>query len=96
MDPVKVPQNLELTDVLIWGMGPVDLLIAAVGGIAAWWAYLLLPGPFWLRVAAAVLLAGLGALIALGRAGDQSLRGWLAILFAYLRRPRHHAYGGNQ
>ena len=32
IESVKVPQHLELTDVVAWGLGPIDLLCVVLGG----------------------------------------------------------------
>jgi hypothetical protein len=96
MEPVKVPQHLDLEDVLIWGLGGIDLLLLVAGGLVAWWLYLALPIPFGARLAVASLVAGACTLLSLGRAGDRTLRGVLLIVAGYLRRPRRHLYGGGR
>ena len=65
MEPVKVPQHLDLEDVLIWGLGAIDLVILVAGGMGAWWLYLALPIPFGARLVIAVA------------AGDQLSKWWL-------------------
>ena len=93
MEPVKVPQHLELEDVLAWGLGATDLLHLVVGGLVAWWLYLALPAPFAIRVVLAGLVALAACSLALARFSDQPLRAWLLILVAYVSRPRQRLYG---
>ena len=94
MEPVKVPQHLELEDVLAWGLGAADLLYLVVGGLVAWWVYLALPAPFALRGAAGAALAAAASALAIGSLGDQPVRAWIAILARYITRPRLRLYGG--
>ena len=99
MDPIKVPQNLELEDVLAWGLGAMDLVCLVLGGLGGWWAYLVVPAPFGLRVGLAAFIAGAGAILGVGRAGDHTARAWLRILAAYLGRARllvYRAEGGER
>lgn len=88
MDPVKVPQNLELQDVVAWGMGAVDLLCVVAALTVAWWLYLVLPGPEIARAALVgpVVLVGLACGVA--HIGDVPLRDWLVVALAYALRPR--------
>jgi hypothetical protein len=94
VEPVKVPQHLEIRDLIAWGMTATDLVSIALGGLVAWSIYLRLPGPAPLRVlvAAPALLIGL----VLGPAGyaERSLREWLLAALGYLRRPRRRLYRG--
>jgi hypothetical protein len=96
MEPVKVPQNLELRDVLLWGLGALDLVCLAAGALLAWWIYLALPGSLVVRVVLASPFAAIGLAMAVGKLGERSLREWLLVLLAYLRRPRRHLYGGGR
>ena len=93
MEPVKVPQNLELEDVLVWGLGAMDLLCLAVAGVCGWWLYLAVPGSFALRLGLASPLLAIGLLLGLGRLGDRTLREWLMVVVAYVQRPRRRVYG---
>lgn len=88
MEPVKVPQNLELEDVVVWGLGAVDLICVAVGAVLAWWLYLFAPGNVDVRIGIAVLVAGAGLAGGIGRLGDLALRDWLLLFARYGRRPR--------
>lgn len=94
MDAVKVPQHLELEDVIAWGMGPVDLLCLVAGALFAWWLYLALPADPGLRAAAATppALAGLG--LGVFRVGELALREWVGMVAAYALRPRVLTTGG--
>jgi len=96
MEPVKVPQHLELEDQIAWGLSAVDLLHVALGGLLAWWLYLFLPAPAPMRIAAAVAVALLASILGAGRLGEMRLRGWGQILGAYLGRPRRRLYGGHR
>src|SRR2546428_7260812 len=91
---VKVPQHLELEDVVAWGLGVVDLLCVLAGAAAAWWLYLAIPGDVVLRmvVAAPAVLTGLS--IGLLRFGDVGLRQWTVIAMQYWARPRLLITGG--
>jgi hypothetical protein len=91
--PEQVPPRVEekgggffgrpLRDVWIAGMG------IAVGLIAALW----LPGPVWLKVGVAVLLAGLGLALGLGRdQGRWRLEERLVHLVRHRTRPRVRAW----
>jgi len=93
VEPVRVPQNLHLDDVLFFGLGAVDLLCVAVGAFIAWWLYLYLPValPVRLALACPALLAAF--LLGAGRLGDQTARGFLTDVALYLRRPRLRLYG---
>jgi hypothetical protein len=93
MDPVKVPQHLDLTDVLVFGLSAIDLLCLAAGGFLAWWLYLSLPWSVQLRVFAVVPFAALGALFGLGRLGELTAREMAWAVAGYLRRPRLRLYG---
>jgi hypothetical protein len=95
MQAVKVPQHLELDDVLVWGLGAVDLMILAAGAAAAWWLYLVAPGDLALRLSGACPAALAGAVLGVGHLGDRSIRDWLLIWIAYIARPRLRTYGGS-
>jgi len=88
VEPAKVPQHLELEDVVAWGLSATDLLCVVGGAVVGWWLYLALPGDLWLRGAAAVAPVLLGAALGVLRLGELALRGWLAVAAAYLVRPR--------
>jgi hypothetical protein len=94
VEPVKVPQHLELEDVIAWGLEAVDLMWVAAGAAAAWWLYAYLPADLDVRIAAAtpVVIAGL----ALGtlRIGDLALREWIALAAHFALRPRRLLVGG--
>lgn len=96
MEPVKVPQNLELKDVLVWGLGAADLCCLGAGGLCAWWLYLVLPGPLAFRVALALPALAAGLAFGMGRVQERSLREWAAVVLAYLARPRRHLYGAER
>src|SRR5204863_5049942 len=60
IESVKVPQHLELADVVAWGLGTADLACVLIGGASAWWLYLAVPGDLWIRVVSATLPATVG------------------------------------
>lgn len=88
MEAVRVPQNLELQDVVAWGMGAVDLLCVVAALTAGWWLYLSLPGPPVARAVAVAPIALAGLACGLLRVGDLALRDWLVVALAYALRPR--------
>jgi hypothetical protein len=94
VEPVKVPQHLELEDVIAWGLEAVDLMWVAAGASAGWWLYAYVPADLDIRIAAAtpVVIAGL----ALGtlRIGDLALRDWMALAARFALRPRRLLVGG--
>lgn len=93
MKPVKVPQHLDLEDVLAWGLGAVDLLYLAVAGLIAWWLWMsisLLP----FRLAAVTPVVLIGALLGPGSFQERALRDWLVTLATYRARPRRRVFGG--
>ena len=94
MDAVKVPQHLELEDVIAWGLGPVDLLCVTAGALVAWWLYLALPGESVLRAIAAAPPALVGFALGAARIGELALREWIALAIAYALRPRVLTTGG--
>jgi hypothetical protein len=93
VEPVKVPQHLELEDVIAWGLEAVDLMWVAAGTAAGWWLYVYVPADLDIRIAAAtpVVIAGL----ALGtvRIGDLALREWIALAADFALRPRRLLVG---
>ena len=91
-----MPQNLELEDVIAWGLGPVDLMCAAAGAAAGWWLYEFLPGDLDIRIAAAFPLVVVGLGLGVMRFGDLSLRDWVALGLQYALRPRRLLVGGGR
>ena len=94
VETVKVPQHLELEDVVAWGLGVGDLLFVLAGAAGAWWLYLAIPGDVLVRVAigAPAVLAGVS--MGILRLGDISLRAWMVTAARYARRPRVLMTGG--
>ena len=94
MHIAKVPQNLELDDVVAWGMGAIDLLCLVGGAVVSWWLYLAAPG----ELASRVLLAAPGVVVGLAlgvvRVEGRSLREWLITASTFLARPRVLRVGG--
>jgi hypothetical protein len=94
VEPVKVPQHLELEDVIAWGLEAVDLMWVSAGATAGWWLYAYVPADLDVRIAAAapVVIAGL----ALGtlRIGDLALREWIALAAHFALRQRRLLVGG--
>jgi hypothetical protein len=94
MHTAKVPQNLELDDVVVWGLGATDLLSLIAGAVISWWLYLAAPGDLALRVALAAPGVVVGLAMGLVRIEGRSLRGWLIVASAFLARPRVLRVGG--
>lgn len=94
MDAVKVPQHLELDDVVAWGLGPVDLIFVVVGALFAWWLYLALPGEIVPRALAATPPSLAGLALGVIRLGDLALRQWIGMVVAYALRPHVLTTGG--
>ena len=92
MEPVKVPQHLEIEDVLVWGLSATDLLWLAGGLLAGWWIDLNLLAPLPLQLAAAALPAIAGAALGPCRFAERPLRAWVAELLGFVLRPRHRSY----
>lgn len=83
-----MPQHLELEDVVVFGLGPADLLCGAVGVAIGWWLYLQIGGPLAVQLVAGgpPVLAGLA--LGILRVGDEPLRHWAALILSYHLRPR--------
>jgi hypothetical protein len=96
MQPVKVPQNLELRDVLAWGLGAMDLLCLATAGIVGWWLIMTVPAPFAVRVALASPVFAAGLALGTGKLGDRTLRNWVVVVAGYVQRPRRRVYGAER
>ncbi len=94
VETVKVPQHLELEDVVAWGLGVGDLLFVVAGAAGAWWLYLALPGDVLIRVALATPAVVVGVSMGILRVGDQSMRDWIVIAARYAMRPRVLITGG--
>ena len=93
-ESVKVPQHLELEDIVAWGLGVVDLLCVLAGAAAAWWLYLAIPGDVALRTVAAAPAVLTGLSIGLLRFDGIGLREWVVIAMRYASRPRVLITGG--
>ena len=85
-ESVKVPQHLELTDVVAWGLGTADLACVLLGGASAWWLYLAVPGEVLIRVACSALPAGVGLAFAVVRTPGGPLRDWALTFVRYMHR----------
>jgi hypothetical protein len=92
VETVKVPQHLELEDVVAWGLG--DLLFVLAGAAGAWWLYLAIPGDVLVRVAIGTPAVLAGVSMGILRLGDISLRAWMVTAARYARRPRVLMTGG--
>ncbi len=84
MEPVKVPQHLELDDVIAWGLEAVDLIWVASGATAD------------VRIFAAAPFAIVGLALGVLRFGGLALRDWIALAADYALRPHVLLLGGEQ
>ena len=91
---MKVPQHLELEDVIAWGLEAVDLMWVAAGAAAGWWLYAYLPADLDVRIAAAMPFAIAGLALGIVRIGDLGLRDWIALAVRFALRPRVLLVGG--
>ena len=94
VDSLKVPQHLELEDVVAWGLGATDLVCVLIGAIGAWWLYLVVAGDVGLRALVATPMLLLGLSFGVARAGDLAVRDWVAIATLYALRPHVLTTGG--
>lgn len=85
---MKVPQHLELEDVIAWGLEAVDLMWVAAGAAAGWWLYLYVAADLDVRIAAATPFVIAGLALGVVRFGDLALREWIALALHYALRPR--------
>lgn len=85
---MRVPQNLELQDVIAWGLGATDLVCVVIGAVISWWLYVTLPGGEVIRAAASGPVLVVAAAIGLVRIGETPLRSWALIAAAYAARRR--------
>jgi hypothetical protein len=85
---VKVPQHLDLDDVVAFGLGASDLVFVVAGVALGWWLYLAVPDPFALRVVVAAPAATLGSAFGIVRVNERALREWVWLLGAYVVRAR--------
>jgi PrgI family protein len=94
MHTAKVPQNLELDDVVAWGLGATDLLCLIAGAVVSWWLYLAAPGELATRVVLAAPGVVVGLAVGVVQVDGRSLREWLIVASAFLARPRVLLVGG--
>jgi len=93
MQSVKVPQNLELRDVLAWGLGAIDLLCLATAGVVGWWLIMAVHASFAVRVSVASPVFAIGLALGMGKLGGRTVRDWLVVVAGYVQRPRRRVYG---
>ena len=96
MEPVKVPQHLEIEDTLVWGLTAVDLVWLGAGLLVGWWLVLNVPAPFSLQVVAASPAAIAGLALGPCRFAGRPLRTLIVELAAFSLRPRRRVYRGGQ
>jgi hypothetical protein len=88
LEAVKVPQHLDLEDVVAFGLGASDLFFVVTGVALGWWLYLVMPEPLALRLGTAAPAATAGFALGVPRVGGRALREWVWIAAAYVLRPR--------
>jgi hypothetical protein len=96
VEPVKVPQHLELEDVIAWGLEAVDLMWVAAGAAAGWWLCAYVPADLDVRIAAATPIVIAGLALGIVRIGDLALREWIALAAHFALRPRRLLVGEEQ
>jgi hypothetical protein len=96
VESARVPQHLELEDVVAWNLGALDLLCLLSGAIVGWWLYLDLPDPVVGRIAGAALAVLVGAAVGVVRLGGLPLRSWIAASVAFAVRPRLFVASGRR
>jgi hypothetical protein len=93
---VKVPQHLELEDVIAWGLEAIDLMWVAAGAATGWWLYAYVPADLDVRIAAATPFVIAGLALGTVRIGDLALREWIALAAHFALRPRRLLVGEEQ
>jgi len=88
VEAVRVPQHLELNDVVAWGLETSDLVFVVSGAAVGWWLYLALPDSFALRVGVAAPVVILGFAFGILRLDERALREWLWLVASFLLRAR--------
>jgi len=88
VETVKVPQHLDLEDVVAWGLGASDLVCVVVGVAVGWWLYVALPDPFPLRVGVAAPAVIAGFAFGIPRVGGRAFREWVWLAAVYVLRAR--------
>ena len=94
MGPVRIPQHLELEDLLIWRLGAADLAFVGSGALVAWWMYLSIPGAIGVRLCLVAPVLAITCLLGMARCDGSSVRSWLVLVLGYLARPRLRVYRG--
>lgn len=88
MESARVPQHLELEDVVAWNLGALDLLCLLAGVIVGWWLYLNLPDPVVGRIGGGGIAVLVGAAVGIVRVAGLPLRGWITLSVAFVLRGR--------
>ena len=87
MGAVGVPQDLDLDDVVAWGLTAIDLLVVVAGLALGWWLDLRIAGPITAQLAVGAPPGLLGLALGILRIGGRPLRTWLLIALGYAIRP---------
>lgn len=90
----KVPQHLEIEDVVAWDLSAVDLVCVVAGAALAWWLYAFIPLDLDIRIAAPAPPALAGLALGVVRIGDLPLRHRIVTALRYPMRPRRLLVGG--
>ena len=91
---MKVPQHLELEDVIAWGLEAVDLMWVAAGAAVGWWLYLYVPADLDVRIAVATPFVIAGLALGVVHFGELLLRDWVVLAAHFALRPRRLFAGG--
>lgn len=83
--PVRVPQDVDLEDRLIYGLSPQRFLYLLSFGFLGLITWSRAPLPTWVRAPLALVLLAAGAAMAWGRPAGRPVDAWVLDVFRYLQ-----------
>jgi hypothetical protein len=92
MTRIDVPTHLRTRDKFLLGLSGVQVILCLGAVSAAWLCWLVLPWPLAVRVGLALVILGVGLLLALIEPAGRTLDDWAAIVAGYAARPRRRRY----